>query len=178
MKTKIWILLGLGLILPALGFAKGNAVSEEPSSFYAGIGGMVDQPLTSWDTGTYIGVGGSLFGGMVLQGPWSAQVNVDELVFSGAGNTLYNARFLGEAKYTFKGASIEPYLLGGAGCVYQAISPSSLSTVNPDVVLGAGFQCGLGDSYHFFIEAKDNFIIPQGSVQMDVPITTGIWTSL
>jgi hypothetical protein len=180
MEMKNILFLGiLAMILSAKAAAAGSdPLSGSGSPWYVGLGAMVDQPLTSWDTGNYLGLGGSLLGGYQIEGPWGVQVNVDQLIFSSGGNTLYNARFLAEAKYSFKGEGLQPYLLAGPGCVFQAISPGSASTVNLDLALGGGVQFDLGGSYHFFVEAKDNFILPQGAVQMDLPITAGIWTGL
>jgi hypothetical protein len=176
---KIWLLVILMLALyPQVIFAGTDPLSESGSPWYVGVGAEVDQPLTGWDTGNYLGLGGSLFGGYSIEGPWVAQVNVDQLIFSGGGNSLYNARFLAQAKYTFGGEKLQPYLLAGPGLVFQAISPGSFSTVNLTLVLGAGVQFDLGGPYHLFVEAKDHFIFPQGSIQMDIPITAGVWTNL
>jgi len=180
MKKILFLWCWIATVLISAGaMAKGtDPLSGSGSPLYAGVGGMVDQPLTGWDTGNYLGLGGSLFGGYRVDDTWSVQFDIDQLVYSGGGNTLYNARFLAEAKYTFLGESLQPYLLAGPGLVFQALSPSSFSTVNLTVVLGAGVQFDLGSPYHLFVEAKDHFVLPQGGIQMDLPITAGIWTNL
>ena len=172
------LIILFGLALPVWAASDNAAGSSSTSSWYAGIGAGVDQPLTNWNTGYALGFGGNLFGGCAIEGPWAVQVDVDPFIYSSNGYSLLNARVLAEAKYTFAGQGWQPYILAGPGVVFQSLTPGTFSTVNFAAVAGVGAQFDLGGKLHLFIQLEDHFILPQGAAQMDLPMTAGIWTGL
>jgi hypothetical protein len=184
MKKILMMLVLFSFTLPV--WAKHKVVEAEvtptpttvESPWYAGIGAGVDQPLTNWNTGYALGFGGSFFVGSVLEGPWAAQIDIDPFFYSSGGTNLGNARFLAQIKYTFAGQGWQSYVLAGPGLVFQSLSPGSFSTVNFAAAAGVGVQFDLDGKLHLFVEAKDNFILPQGPAQMDIPMTAGLWTGL
>jgi len=173
-KTLLFLAILSGMVFPV--WAAEDASSASP--LYLGIGAGVDQPLSNWNTGYALGFGGNLFGGYNIEGPWAVQVDVDPFVYSINGYSLFNTRFLAEAKYTFAGQGWQPYVLAGPGFVFQSISPGTFSTVNFAAIVGVGAQFNLGGQLHLFVQAEDHFILPSGPAQMDLPITAGIWTGL
>ena len=151
--------------------------------FYYGIGTGADLPGSQWNADDYVGAGAQVLGGYQVDPNWAGQLDVQEWIFAGGGNSLYNLRVLAEAKYTFEGQGPssasgpgwQPYLLAGPGMVFQSLSPSGDSTANFDVLGGVGIQADLAPRTRWFLQAEANFIVSQTTTFTDVPISTGLW---
>jgi hypothetical protein len=152
--------------------------APSPSDWYFGFGTGVDLPGSNWGTDYLAGGGGQGFLGYRLCKDWAAQLDMEQWYFMGGANALNNLRALVELKYTFGGKGLQPYILAGAGTVFQTSYPSGCNTANFDALGGVGIQADLGGQSHFYLEAKYNFILPQSGSFNDVPITAGVWTGL
>ncbi len=152
--------------------------APSPSDWYLGFGTGVDLPGSNWDTDFQAGGGAQAFLGYRLGKDWAAQLDVEQWYFMGGANALNNLRALLELKYTFGGKGLQPYIVAGAGTVFQSIYPSGDNTANFDALGGLGIQADLGGQSHFYLEAKYNFIMPQSGSYNDVPITAGVWVGL
>jgi hypothetical protein len=183
-------LISAALILPAFASSpawakhaseaavKATPVPDNENPVYLGIGTGADLPGSKWDTNYLLGGGANVFLGYKLDRNLSVQLNVEEWFFTGTGYSLDNYRVLAEAKYTFDGQGWQPYVLIGAGPVFQVLSPSGDSTTNFDALGGLGIQFDLAPRTHFYIEAKANFIMSQSTTFSDVPVGAGIWVGL
>jgi hypothetical protein len=154
-----------------------EAVSP-PSDWYMGFGTGVDLPGSNWDKDYLAGGGAQAFLGYRLSKKWAAQLDVEPWFFMGGSNALNNVRGVLELKYTFAGKKLQPYVLVGAGMVYQTIYPTGDNTTNFDALGGLGIQTTLGGQSHIYLEAKYNVILPKSGSSTDVPITAGVWAGL
>lgn len=172
MRKALWVLLIMVLgILPAQAIPVGSFP-------YIGLGTGADLPGSNWDPDDYLGGGADLFGGYQFDPNWAGQIDVEEWFFTGGGSELYNLRALAEAKYTFENPGWQPYLLAGAGLVFQSLSPAGDSTANFDALGGVGAQFDLAPRTHLYLQAKVNFILSETTTFMDVPIQAGLWVGL
>jgi len=171
----------LSLILLALAanptFAQ-DANFDSAHAFYLGAGTGADLPGSQWNSDYYIGGGAQVLAGYELDPNWAAQLNLEQWFFIGGSDSLYNLRALFEAKYSFAGQGWQPYLLAGAGPIFQALYPSGDSTANFDALVGAGLQFDLAPRTHWYLEAKYNFIVSQTTTFTDLPVSTGVWVGL
>ena len=185
MKRAILFILILVLAVPGA-FAKGPHKGETPEStgkgddggFYIGLGSGVDLPGSKWDSNYELGGGTDVFAGFQLDRNLAAQLDVQELFFTGGGSSLNNVRVTAQAKYAFEGKDFQPYILAGPGLVFQNLSPSGDSTTNFDALGGLGIQFDLAPRTHLFVEAKYNFIMSQTTTFSDVPVSAGLWVGL
>lgn len=152
--------------------------SDNSSYLYLGLGTGAGLPGSNWDSNYYLGGGANLILGYQLDKNLGAQVDAEEWFFTGGGNSLYNLRGLAEVKYTFDSQGWQPYLLAGAGTVFQTLSPTGDNTANFDALGGLGVQFDLAPKTHLFLEAKYNFIMSETTTYMDLPISTGLWVGL
>ncbi|HXL72235.1 MAG TPA: hypothetical protein VN963_01300 [bacterium] len=151
--------------------------SNSSDSFFLGFGGGTDLPGTNWSSNYTIGGGAQVFGGYSFDKNWALTLDVENWFFEGSGFSLYNLRTLASVKYAFSLEGWQPYLLAGAGLVYQGLSTGA-SASNLDALGGLGVQFDLTADTHFFVEAKYNFILPSAGSFQDVPISTGLWVGL
>ena len=169
-------------LLAAIIFLAGGAFAQEPekvsNTFYVGLGTGTDLPGTNWSSDYYLAGGADVFGGYRVDQNWAAQLVVEEWFFTGGGSSLYNLRTLLEAKYSFTGNGLQPYLLAGPGLVFQTLSPSGDSTSNFDALAGLGLQFDLAPRTHFFIQAEYNLIMSQTTSFTDLPVSVGLWVGL
>lgn len=156
----------------------GADTTAPPSNWYLGFGTGVDLPGSNWNSDYFAGGGAQAFLGYRLDKDWAAQLDLEPWYFMGGADALNNLRTLLELKYTFGGQGLQPYLLAGAGMVFQTIYPTGDNTSNFDALAGVGVQVGLGGQSHLFLETKFNFILPQNGSYNDVPITAGVWVGL
>jgi hypothetical protein len=168
-----WLILSLSAI-PL--FAQEAPEAAHP--LYIGLGTGADFPGSNWNSDYLMGGGADVFGGYQFDKSWAVQLDVEEWFFTGSGFSLDNFRVLAEAKYTFGGQGLQPYLLAGPGLVFQALSPSGESTANFDALGGLGIQLDLAPRTHFFLEAKMNFIMSQTTTFTDLPVSAGLWVGL
>lgn len=177
MKKIIFSLLISALSLTSVSAAETHKVADNNGEgyFYAGLGTGADIPSNNWNSNFYVGSGANVFLGYQADENWSAQLNADEWFFTGSGYSLLNIRTIGEIKYSFAAQGWQPYLLAGAGTVFQTITPGAASTANFDALGGLGVQFDVAPRTHIFIEAKYNFIISQVLTSTDVPLSAGLW---
>lgn len=168
----------LAVLLFAAGGVFAQGADQVPGPFYIGLGTGADLPGANWNSDYYLAGGADVFAGYQADPNWAAQLDVQEWFFTGGGNSLYNLRALFEAKYSFEGKGLQPYLLAGPGLVFQALSPSGDSTANFDALAGLGVQFDLAPRTHLFIQAGCNFILSQTTAFTDLPVSAGLWTGL
>jgi hypothetical protein len=172
MKKSLCLTLLLALTHPLW------AGAGDSHPFYIGIGTGADIPGSNWDPDDYLGGGARVFTGLEADKNWAAQLDLQEWFFTGGGNSLDNFRLLAEAKYTFDGQGLQPYLLAGPGIIFQSISPSGDSTANFEVLGGLGIQFNLAPRTHLFLETQANFILSQTTAFTDFPVTAGLRVGL
>ena len=172
----------LGVCIGWAKSAKAEAAASDNGagngSIYIGLGTGAAIPGSNWSSDYYVGGGASGFLGYQLDKNLSGQLAGEEWFFTGGGNTLLNFRVLAEAKYAFDSQGWQPYVLAGAGPVFQSLAPTGDSTTNFDALAGVGVQFDLAPRTHFFIEAKYNLILSQTSSFGDLPLGAGIWVGL
>ena len=175
MKNASFLLAAI-LLLAGGAFAQESDKASNP--LYIGVGTGADLPGTNWNSDYYLAGGAEAFAGYQADPNWSAQLDVQEWFFTGGGNSLYNLRFLIEAKYSLGGQGLQPYLLAGPGLVFQTLSPSGDSTANFDGLAGLGLQFDLAPRTHLFLQANANFILSQTTAFTDLPVSAGLWVGL
>jgi opacity protein-like surface antigen len=173
----------VGLILVSLVFSTAYAQDETPAPegnhpLYIGLGTGADLPGSQWDPNYLVGGGADFFGGYRFDAAWAAQLSLEEWFFTGSGSSLFNFRLLAEAKYTFPGPGLRPYILAGPGLVYQTLSPTGDNTANFDALVGAGIQFPLAPRTQGYVQAQYNLIASQSTAFSDFPLTLGVLVEL
>jgi len=169
--------LGLALCFVLAPMAQAQAPPAD-HPWYLGLGTGADLPGSGDDPDYYLGGGPELFGGCRMDAHWGAQLGMEEWYFAGGGTALDDLRVLLEAKYTFEGEGLRPYLLAGPGISFRESSPSGVNNTDFDFAVGAGLEADLGSDKHLFLEAKYNLDLAPGGSAGDVPITAGLWVGL
>ncbi len=174
MKQLGWLFI----LLLACATAQAQSQEAPANPWYVGVGTGLDLVGANWNSDYYVGGGGLGFVGYQLDKSFSLQGDAEYWVFTGAGSSVTNPRFLAELKYTFDGKGLQPYVLAGAGFDLQFATPSGLSTANPDALAGVGLQLELSAQSHLFVEARYNFTLTDSLALQDVPVIAGLWTPL
>jgi hypothetical protein len=177
MKNGILIALIMMLCGYACADTPTTQTTPQPAKsggFYLGLATGADLPGTNWDPTYYVGSMTDLLVGYGFDQNLGIQADLGQGIYTGNGTNLYQFRGLVDLKYTFNVVGWQPYLIAGAGTVFQSLSPSGVSTTNFDGQAGAGVQFDLLPKTHLFIEGKYNLILSQTTTFGDIPLTAGL----
>jgi hypothetical protein len=89
--------------------------------------------------------------------------------------TIMNEAIL-NARHTFQGSGVNPYVEAGFGLLTQSISFGGYTFSSSDMMLqgGVGLTFPGGDFLDFFVEAEAGLILFDGATALDIPITAGV----
>jgi hypothetical protein len=172
------IILSLIFIFFAVSARAQESGVSSSHPLYIGVGTGVDLPASGFDPVDYVGGGAHFFGGVRMNSDWSAQLDFEDWSFIGGDRAQYHFRFLAQAKYTFAGEGWQPYLLAGPGLSLRTFYFSGGSASNLDLQAGLGAQVNLGGDSHLFVQAALNSLIDANPVELDSPLTAGLWVGL